>query len=220
MSKYAISDIHGCYDSFIKMLELINFKDTDELIVIGDIFDRGPEPLKILDYIIDHKNICFLKGNHELMFQEYYESEDISLWYLNGGCVTHEAIINRGRDFEDALYKYIKKLPVIKIVENNILVHAGLYIPDNYEKLDVEEIINIQVKEDCLWSRDNIGSEKEIPGYNIICGHTPVQTIQKNNNGKILKNNGTIYIDCGCCFNAENSHLACIRLDDMAEFYI
>lgn len=29
--KYVMSDIHGCYDEFINMLELINFSDEDEL---------------------------------------------------------------------------------------------------------------------------------------------------------------------------------------------
>lgn len=29
--KYVMSDIHGCYDEFINMLELINFNNEDEL---------------------------------------------------------------------------------------------------------------------------------------------------------------------------------------------
>ena len=29
MSKYVMSDLHGEYGRFLKMLELINFKDTD-----------------------------------------------------------------------------------------------------------------------------------------------------------------------------------------------
>ena len=29
--KYVMSDIHGCYDEFINMLEVINFNNEDEL---------------------------------------------------------------------------------------------------------------------------------------------------------------------------------------------
>lgn len=29
--KYVMSDIHGCYDEYMRMLELINFSDEDEL---------------------------------------------------------------------------------------------------------------------------------------------------------------------------------------------
>ena len=45
---YVMSDIHGEYDKYIKMLELINFSNADELYVLGDIVDRGKEPVKVL----------------------------------------------------------------------------------------------------------------------------------------------------------------------------
>ena len=38
---YVISDLHGCYEEYIKMLELINFNGNDTLYVLGDICDRG-----------------------------------------------------------------------------------------------------------------------------------------------------------------------------------
>ena len=71
-----MSDIHGCYEEFIKMLDKINFSNDDELYILGDIFDRGSDPLEILDYIVGHKNITLLKGNHEKMFEEAVESGD------------------------------------------------------------------------------------------------------------------------------------------------
>ena len=63
--KYAMSDIHGCYDEFIAMLNKINFSKEDELYILGDILDRGNKPIDILDYVIAHKNIYLIKGNHE-----------------------------------------------------------------------------------------------------------------------------------------------------------
>ena len=57
MSTYVMSDLHGEYDKFIKMLTKISFSDNDKLIIIGDIFDRGEKPLQILDYIINKDNI-------------------------------------------------------------------------------------------------------------------------------------------------------------------
>lgn len=35
---YVMSDIHGCYHEYIKMLELINFNSNDTLYIIGDVF--------------------------------------------------------------------------------------------------------------------------------------------------------------------------------------
>ena len=61
MSKYVMSDLHGEYGRFLKMLKLIDFKDTDILYILGDVFDRGNKPLEIIDYIVAHKNIVLLK---------------------------------------------------------------------------------------------------------------------------------------------------------------
>ncbi|HBA49121.1 MAG TPA: serine/threonine protein phosphatase, partial [Lachnospiraceae bacterium] len=36
MSTYAISDIHGCYNELLAMLEKINFSKSDRLILAGD----------------------------------------------------------------------------------------------------------------------------------------------------------------------------------------
>ena len=104
--KYVMSDIHGCYDEYIRMLELINFSDEDELYILGDIFDRGNKPLEILDHVLGNKNIHLLKGNHEKMFEEAYESGDMSLWYYNGGGTTDVEIVNKSGGYEEMLYKY------------------------------------------------------------------------------------------------------------------
>lgn len=221
MSKYVISDIHGMYDEFIKMLEVINFSDEDELFILGDIFDRGPNPLSILDYIVSHDNIHFIKGNHEDMFIEAVDYKDYSVWHRNGGNTTHAQIIERGEDYEKMLYDYIKALPFYMIVDNYILVHAGVFFPENYQNMTLDEFMYWQDEENSLWSRANIHSEKVFKDYKIICGHTIVQSITNNiEDVQIVKTPGHIYIDCGCCFDGINGKLACLRLDDMKEFYV
>ncbi len=216
-----MSDLHGCYDLFIKMLETIDFKDTDELYILGDIFDRGDKSIEILDYVVTHKNITLLKGNHEQMFLDYFENNDVYLWYCNGGNKTHNQILNRDFMYEESIYKYLKKLPHIKIVDNFILVHAGLYFPDNCDYLDLDQFIKLQDEDICLWTRENIDYEKKYKDYTVICGHTPVQTIHNNNdNVGIIQRYGTFYIDCGCVFTKANGKLACLRLNDMKDFYV
>ena len=222
MSKYVMSDLHGCYNEFIKMLKLIDFKDTDELYILGDIFDRGKEPLKILDYIISHKNIILLKGNHEKMYEECFENGDASLWYYNGGEITHSQLIQRDYLHEEAIYKYIKGLPYIKVIDKFILVHAGAYFPNNCNELTIEEFINLQEEDTCLWDRSNVGSvDNTFKDYTVICGHTPVQSITNNcDDVKIIHNGSAIYIDCGCVFKKANGKLACLCLTNMEEYYV
>ena len=38
---YAMSDLHGCYDKYKKMLEKIHFGEDDTLYILGDVVDRG-----------------------------------------------------------------------------------------------------------------------------------------------------------------------------------
>lgn len=69
---YAMSDIHGMYESYMEAIGKLN--KEDQLFIIGDIIDRGEDGIKILlDIIERQKNpgngpkITFLMGNHEVM---------------------------------------------------------------------------------------------------------------------------------------------------------
>ena len=53
---YAMSDLHGCYDLYIKMLDKINFSDEDTLYILGDVTDRGEDGIKILQDMMKRKN--------------------------------------------------------------------------------------------------------------------------------------------------------------------
>ena len=70
---YVISDIHGYYDQFIELLELIQLNDDDTLYVLGDVVDRGPNPIKTLLKLMEMPNAVCIVGNHELMALECLE---------------------------------------------------------------------------------------------------------------------------------------------------
>ena len=101
-----------------------------------------------------------------------------------------------------------------------LLVHAGLMILPNFT---LEELLNMQ-GDKLLWIRERFVSSKIETDYTVIFGHTPVITLDdyvetddmiKNN--LIWKRNNKIGIDCGCGYDKK---LACLRLDDMKEYYI
>lgn len=70
MSTYVIGDIQGCYQSFRKLLNKIEFNpNSDQLYLAGDLINRGPESLKTMQYILQHKDsIKCVLGNHDLHF--------------------------------------------------------------------------------------------------------------------------------------------------------
>ena len=219
MSTYVLSDLHGQYDKFMDMLKLTKFNDNDKMYILGDIFDRGPDPLKILDYVICRKNIDFIPGNHEYMFLEFYNTYDARLWSYNGGKTTMTQLMKRGEDYLKALYDYLTKLPLVKVHDKFILTHAGLYLPKNQNQYTLQEILSLQNAEFNLWSRSNINNERQYKDYTVICGHTPTLYVDPDQDQmSIVRRKGTIYIDCGATFS--DGRLACLRLEDNKEFYI
>lgn len=213
---YVMSDIHGRYDKFLKMIDKINLKETDELYILGDVIDRGPQPLDILDYIRQHSNIHLLMGNHELLFLYSQDDElDKRLWYKNGGEITDNLINERGNSYRQELVKYIKRLPKIKVLDKFILVHAGMYIPEN-SNYTLEQILDMQDEDILLWDRSFMENDKYLKDYTIICGHTNVQDYIDDI--RILRKKGKVLVDCGC--NRVGGKLACLRLDDMKEFLV
>ena len=66
--KYVISDVHGRYDLFIKMLDKISFSDNDTLYLLGDMSDRGPDGIKLLQDVMNRPNVIPFLGNHEEIF--------------------------------------------------------------------------------------------------------------------------------------------------------
>lgn len=45
---YVVSDLHGCYDLYKKMIDKLQLKDADTLYILGDLVDRGDKPMEIL----------------------------------------------------------------------------------------------------------------------------------------------------------------------------
>ena len=67
MSNYVISDIHGQYKTYKRMLRAIDLKPEDTLYVLGDVIDRGPDGIKILCDMMKRSNVRMFMGNHELL---------------------------------------------------------------------------------------------------------------------------------------------------------
>lgn len=75
MGSYVISDIHGCYDELIRMLEKINLGDSDTLICAGDYIDKRPKNAEVLEWIMNvPPNVILLRGNHDEDFAQNIEA--------------------------------------------------------------------------------------------------------------------------------------------------
>lgn len=233
MALYVMSDIHGEYDMFLEMLEKIKFDDSKDLLyILGDIFDRGPKPLEVLEYIVTHKNIGLILGNHEQMFMNAYEEDfrrDLDIWFMNGGEVTFNALMAKGDAYIRECYNYLKKQKLYHEVlvctlngpkQKYLLCHAGVAVPGGHP--DINKVIEFQSDDDWLWNRDHlIVNDIHFDGFICVCGHTPVQTIvEAYDEPMVFHKNDMVYIDCGACFR--DGKLACVELkeDDIISHYV
>lgn len=79
---FAIGDIHGRYDELMRVLDYLEYKDSDRLILLGDYIDRGNQSKEVMDFLVEikkNKENVFLKGNHEDMFLKLSMGNS-SLW--------------------------------------------------------------------------------------------------------------------------------------------
>lgn len=219
MATYVCSDIHGMSDKYFKLIRTIDLKKEDTLIIGGDVVDRGKDGLEIIEHIRANDNIVLLLGNHEQMLIDYYrDNDDYNIWFGNGGLETFYKLEAKGYAYLFDLLQYLAHLPLVHIAEvcgeKYVIVHAGFSIfRDN---MTIKEILKENDKDDFIWNRIFLHSYDIIEGHTAICGHTSTQSI--NGKAKIIHKEGKMAIDCGCCF--EGGKLACIRLDDLKEFYI
>ena len=107
---YAMSDIHGQYDLFVKRVEQIRplLVGNNKLVLLGDYIDRGDrsyECLKLaydLEQELGRDKVIALKGNHEVWFEELlFLDEDVWLaedkdFITSGSFLTDEQLKEAG----------------------------------------------------------------------------------------------------------------------------
>lgn len=164
---YVISDIHGEYDMFMELLDIISFKDLDVLYVLGDVLDREPNPIKTLKKLMKMPNVVCIIGNHELMALESLQflmqevaSDGIKkldaqmldaflVWAEhNGGQTTIGEFRQLNRDEQNEIIEFLKDFSVYEEIDvagkKYLLVHAGLgmYFPGkDIEDYSLEELV-------------------------------------------------------------------------------
>ena len=58
MSHYVIGDVQGCYDELAALCSKVKFDPhKDKLIFAGDLVNRGPKSLEVLNFCIKNSNV-------------------------------------------------------------------------------------------------------------------------------------------------------------------
>jgi serine/threonine protein phosphatase 1 len=207
---FAVGDIHGCLDKLVSLMDIIDVDLKKEtLVFMGDYIDRGPHAKEVVDYLIDvargGNRVVFLKGNHELMLQNYLSGEDKLSFLYNGGEATLRSYMKAGGLNEANLIppehlEFFDNLRLYYETENYIFVHGGLKANIPLEHQD---------EWDMLWLRDEFIYSDFDFGKLVIFGHTPFRE------PLILDNK--IGIDTGAVYG---NKLTCVELSAMKFFSV
>lgn len=236
---YVMSDIHGNMHHFRSVMDQIKLQPEDTLYVLGDIMDRYPDGVAILQELMAMPNAKLLLGNHEYMLlqsmdratnrslDEDEQVRSLPRWQRNGGDLTKKALDALDKKEKQRIIRFIKKLPLFYELEVNgkhyRLIHAA-----PLELFPAHEQSYHNSTEYAVWHRWEL--EEPLPFETdtvFIFGHTPTMYFAKETDPmQIFVWKNRIGIDCGSGFppttkwrDLPGGRLACLRLDDMKEFY-
>lgn len=220
--RYIISDIHGCYEEYMELLEKIGFSEEDQLYVLGDAMDRGPEPIKVIKDIMKRPNVVYIIGNHDYVMlqvmkklitvikEDNYRNQlsegDLwlySLWMQeDGGEITSRQFVPLPEKERKEILAYLEKGHTYEVVEDQgrkfILVHAGINSFAEDKELSEYELY------DFISGRPDYDKRYyEDENTYIVTGHTPTFYINPGWNTDVYQGNGHIALDCGCVFGGK-----------------
>ncbi|MCB0643844.1 MAG: serine/threonine protein phosphatase [Phaeodactylibacter sp.] len=208
MRKFAISDIHGCLRSFKALLQKIGLNTSDELYLLGDFVDRGPDSKGVIDYVLDLQaqgySIFCLRGNHDHRFiQSKNDFEIRHSWYRWGGKQTLDSFGLRHmyliHHIPQHYWDFLNGLPYYLEVDNYLLVHAGVNFGHPQPLDDTHALMYLRYWYDQIdpdWLGDRI----------ILHGHTPAEKSEILKRRDDLEQSPALGIDNGCFFLDRADH--------------
>lgn len=230
-----MSDLHGDFSHFKKMLKMINFDfDTDDLYILGDVIDRGKENLSMLDYVRNNSRMHLIKGNHELFAQMYIEGIiDKRQWTAWGGGPTSDEVDALTEMEKADLSEYISNLEYYFEIDVNgekwILTHSGLSA-DCIVESDGQVCIAESILKAVNYNEFNYLVSHDIHympysvtrGLNsfMVVGHTPVLRLNDDGSYKILHRDRYMCIDSGAGHRKYGGKMSCYCIETKEEFYI
>lgn len=168
---YCISDIHGHYDLFCRLLDKIRFSGGDKIYVLGDIIDKAPDSIRLAKLLFSMPNVYCIAGNHEYDFLKFYRAlmqqtenydfvlEQLREYFSDGALLDWETV-----DRFDLLPFYVE-------TDKFIGVHAGLPFRDGLF-LPPEDARPEQLVYDRFFKEPDVLPRGE---KCILYGHTPVR---------------------------------------------
>jgi serine/threonine protein phosphatase 1 len=226
MKTFVVGDIHGRRAQLAALLDALpRAADSDTLIFLGDLIDRGPDAPGVVTDVLalrreNPERVITLRGNHEQMMLDFI-NEDSRLWLspVTGGEQTFQQYttsplrVDTDEDLERARrlieesvpaehLEFFRQMPLYHEDCFALYVHAGLDHGKHPRDTDAHQL---------LWTRD-VEFYKKYRGKPCVFGHTPTSFLPllgRLGRHGIYISHSAIGIDTGYNYN---SPLTCLSL--------
>jgi hypothetical protein len=186
----AIGDIHGCHKEFADLLEKLDLRKDDRLILLGDLINRGPDSGKVVELAREYATASLL-GNHELRHLNYRRTDDPT-HLKKYDYATMEQM--RPKDWD---YLETMKLTYEDESLGVVLVHAGFLPNRPWAKQPARIVTRIQVVDPAGEPRKR-SEAPDAPHWSelwvgppfVVYGHTP--------RPEVARTKWTLGIDTAC----------------------
>ena len=180
MSTLYVGDVHGCADELHALLTQI---DPDAVVMVGDLFSKGPDPLGVHSILKEH-HVRSVLGNHDA-------------WLLEHGPGTSpllQALFDEVSDLRD----WLGALPLFLEEERCLVVHAGLHPTKGVEGTTREMALTLR-----RWPDD---SQEDHPFWydagwagpsTVVFGHDARRGVIRRERGGVPT---AIGLDSGCVY--------------------
>lgn len=231
------SDIHGMWSS-LKILMEERWDGEDQLIILGDMVDRGPDSFSVVSHLMhavkEEEGVIVLKGNHEDMLLNFLDDplNEHRIYLGNGGWETIKSFLPDATvpqtEYDIALLasrmlkqypeeiEFLRNLPLYHETEHWIFVHAGINTALIDWKRSSEHYL--------LWSREEFHHGTNETGKRIFFGHTPTRMFTGNTSDApfVFACGSKVAIDGAAAFSGQLNivHLDDTRPEDASYSYI
>ena len=227
---FVTSDIHGHIKHFEQLLT--NWDTADQLVILGDLIDRGPESLTVIRKVMAlceqyGDQVLFIKGNHEDMLINFLNApfEKQENYYRNGGLETLSSFFKPLQlDIPSSLEEvvelisahyskelsFIENAPHVYTIGNILFTHAGFNSAfEDYTQTTEREFI---------WIRKHYEMPNRTPFVNIF-GHTPIKYINGQHDILVNQEKNYIAIDGGCYMTGQLNGIELYENGEIAKQY-
>lgn len=212
-----IGDIHGCFGEFRALTEKLGYSWDTGIPVhpngrilgfVGDLTDRGPASLKVIEAVYElvmiKKLALYSPGNHCNKLYRYFQGSKVQIKHgLETTVAEYEALpVREQKKIRKKFLDLYDQSPLYQIVDERKLIIAHAGIRADYIGKNNNEIKTFVLYGDITGAKHPDGTPVRLDWAQkytgqawIVYGHTPVKEARQVNH--------TYNIDTGCVFGGK-----------------